>query len=75
MGMAAGTTTNAIIMIAYGLGNAVGPFMWKKKYQPRCVALPAILFLRHPNPHSPPSSLYRDILSFLFPTRKDRPSL
>ncbi|KAI5900438.1 MFS general substrate transporter [Schizophyllum commune H4-8] len=29
------TTTNAIVMIFYGIGNAVGPFMWKKKYQPR----------------------------------------
>ncbi|KAF5315827.1 hypothetical protein D9611_004986 [Ephemerocybe angulata] len=29
------TTTNAIILIAYALGNAAGPFMWKKEYQPR----------------------------------------
>ncbi|KAJ7827468.1 major facilitator superfamily domain-containing protein [Mycena olivaceomarginata] len=29
------TTANAIILVAYGLGNAVGPFMWKKQYQPR----------------------------------------
>ncbi|RXW18733.1 hypothetical protein EST38_g7118, partial [Candolleomyces aberdarensis] len=29
------TTTNAVILIAYALGNAAGPFMWKKKYQPR----------------------------------------
>jgi len=30
-----GTTTNAIILIAYAIGNAAGPFMWKKAYQPR----------------------------------------
>ncbi|KAF9014075.1 MFS general substrate transporter [Cyathus striatus] len=29
------TTTNAIVLIAYAVGNAAGPFMWKKKYQPR----------------------------------------
>ncbi|KAJ7510161.1 major facilitator superfamily domain-containing protein [Mycena galericulata] len=29
------TTANAIILVAYGLGNAVGPFMWKAQYQPR----------------------------------------
>ncbi|KAF7440591.1 hypothetical protein PC9H_000937 [Pleurotus ostreatus] len=29
------TTTNAIIMCAYAIGNAAGPFMWKKQYQPR----------------------------------------
>ncbi|EPQ57979.1 MFS general substrate transporter [Gloeophyllum trabeum ATCC 11539] len=29
------TTTNAIVLIGYGIGNAAGPFMWKKKYQPR----------------------------------------
>ncbi|KAJ7085782.1 major facilitator superfamily domain-containing protein [Mycena belliarum] len=29
------TTANAIILVSYGLGNAVGPFMWKAKYQPR----------------------------------------
>jgi hypothetical protein len=29
------TTTNAIILSAYAIGNAAGPFMWKKKYQPR----------------------------------------
>jgi len=29
------TTTNAVVLISYGLGNAVGPFMWKKQYQPR----------------------------------------
>jgi MFS family permease len=29
------TTTNAIIMCAYALGNAAGPFIWKKKYSPR----------------------------------------
>ena len=31
----AGTTTNAIILCAYAIGNAAGPFMWKKRYQPR----------------------------------------
>ncbi|KAJ7632864.1 major facilitator superfamily domain-containing protein [Roridomyces roridus] len=29
------TTANAIMLVAYGLGNAVGPFMWKAQYQPR----------------------------------------
>ncbi|KAI0273412.1 MFS general substrate transporter [Gloeopeniophorella convolvens] len=29
------TTTNALVLAGYGLGNAVGPFMWKAKYQPR----------------------------------------
>ncbi|KAJ7219571.1 major facilitator superfamily domain-containing protein [Mycena pura] len=29
------TTANAMYLIAYGLGNAVGPFIWKAKYQPR----------------------------------------
>jgi ACS family allantoate permease-like MFS transporter len=29
------TTTNSIILIAYAVGNAAGPAMWKKKYQPR----------------------------------------
>ncbi|KAF9564419.1 MFS general substrate transporter [Agrocybe pediades] len=29
------TTVNAIIFSAYAIGNAAGPFMWKKKYQPR----------------------------------------
>ncbi|KAG6832056.1 hypothetical protein H0H92_005478 [Tricholoma furcatifolium] len=29
------TTTNAIVLIGYALGNATGPFMWQKKYQPR----------------------------------------
>lgn len=28
-------TTNAIVMIAYAIGNAAGPFMWKAQYQPR----------------------------------------
>ena len=31
----AGTTTNATVLVGYALGNAVGPFMWKKRYQPR----------------------------------------
>lgn len=29
------TTVNAILLVAYGIGNAAGPFMWKKEYQPR----------------------------------------
>lgn len=33
-----GTTANAIVMCAYAVGNAVGPFMWKKQYQPRFVS-------------------------------------
>lgn len=28
-------TTNAIVLIAYGIGNFAGPFAWKKEYQPR----------------------------------------
>ena len=28
-------TTNAIILVAYGIGNAAGPFMWKQQYRPR----------------------------------------
>ncbi|KZT26575.1 MFS general substrate transporter [Neolentinus lepideus HHB14362 ss-1] len=28
-------TTNSVVFIGYALGNAVGPFMWKKRYQPR----------------------------------------
>ena len=35
MTMYAGVTTNAIILCAYAIGNAAGPFMWLKKYQPR----------------------------------------
>jgi ACS family allantoate permease-like MFS transporter len=33
-------TTNAVILCAYAIGNAAGPFMWKKKYQPRYVQSP-----------------------------------
>ncbi|PPQ73355.1 hypothetical protein CVT26_015447 [Gymnopilus dilepis] len=29
------TTTTAVILIAYAIGNAVGPFMWKDQYKPR----------------------------------------
>ncbi|ETW86125.1 hypothetical protein HETIRDRAFT_380392, partial [Heterobasidion irregulare TC 32-1] len=29
------TTTNATVLVGYALGNAVGPLMWKKRYQPR----------------------------------------
>ncbi|CAA7271463.1 unnamed protein product [Cyclocybe aegerita] len=29
------TTVNAIVLCAYAIGNAAGPFMWKKHYQPR----------------------------------------
>ncbi|KAJ3745126.1 MFS general substrate transporter [Lentinula detonsa] len=28
-------TVNAIMLCAYCIGNAVGPFMWKQKYKPR----------------------------------------
>jgi hypothetical protein len=48
-------TTNAIILCAYAIGNAVGPFMWLKRYQPRnhtpwavissCAFVSAILIL------------------------------
>lgn len=31
-------TVNAIMLIAYCLGNALGPFMWQEKYRPRCVS-------------------------------------
>ena len=30
-------TTNAIMLIAYCIGNAAAPFMWQAKYQPRYV--------------------------------------
>ncbi len=33
-----GTTTNAIILIGYAIGNAAGPLMWKQEYQPRFVS-------------------------------------
>ncbi|KAF8912083.1 major facilitator superfamily domain-containing protein [Gymnopilus junonius] len=49
------TTTNAIILCAYAIGNAAGPFMWKKQYQPRnhvpwtviavCIGVCALLIL------------------------------
>jgi len=26
---------NAIVLVAYGIGNAAGPFMWKARYKPR----------------------------------------
>ena len=29
-------TTNAIMLSAYCIGNAAGPFMWQAKYKPRC---------------------------------------
>lgn len=28
-------TVNAIMLIAYCIGNAAGPFMWQAKYKPR----------------------------------------
>ncbi|KAJ4482898.1 hypothetical protein C8J55DRAFT_45922 [Lentinula edodes] len=28
-------TVNAIMLCAYCIGNAAGPFMWKQKYKPR----------------------------------------
>lgn len=28
-------TVNAIMLIAYCVGNAAGPFMWQAKYEPR----------------------------------------
>jgi len=28
-------TTNAILLSAYCIGNAAGPFMWQAKYRPR----------------------------------------
>lgn len=34
-----GITTNSIILGAYAIGNAAGPFMWKKQYQPRYATL------------------------------------
>ena len=30
-----GTTVNAMILSGYSIGNIAGPFVWKKKYQPR----------------------------------------
>lgn len=31
-------TVNAVMLIAYCIGNAAAPFMWQAKYQPRCVS-------------------------------------
>jgi len=28
-------TVNAIVLIAYSIGNAAGPFIWQAKYRPR----------------------------------------
>jgi len=28
-------TTNAVVLIFYGIGNAAGPFLWKAQYKPR----------------------------------------
>lgn len=28
------TTTNAVVLIGYSVGNAAGPAMWKSQYQP-----------------------------------------
>lgn len=28
-------TVNAVVLIAYSVGNAVGPFIWQEKYKPR----------------------------------------
>ena len=36
-------TTNAIMLIAYCVGNATAPFMWQAKYSPRYVSLGRIL--------------------------------
>jgi len=53
------TTTNAVVLCSYAIGNAAGPLMWKKPYQPRnhvpwaiitaCNAAAAVslLFLRY----------------------------
>ena len=30
-------TVNAIMLIAYCIGNAAGPFMWQAQYEPRYV--------------------------------------
>jgi hypothetical protein len=55
MTICTGVTTNAVILCAYAIGNAVGPFMWLKRYQPRnhipwaiisaCAFVSAILIL------------------------------
>ena len=31
-------TVNAIMLSAYCIGNAAGPFLWQAKYKPRSVA-------------------------------------
>lgn len=28
-------TVNAVVLIAYSIGNAAGPFIWQAKYRPR----------------------------------------
>jgi ACS family allantoate permease-like MFS transporter len=32
-----GTTVNAVLLVAYGIGNAASPLMWKDEYTPRFV--------------------------------------
>ena len=47
-----GITINAMFMIGYALGNAVGPQPWKTQYQPRFAATPGhIIAGAHLIPH------------------------
>ena len=34
-----GTTVNAVLLVAYGIGNAASPLMWKDEYAPRFVVV------------------------------------
>jgi hypothetical protein len=40
-----GVTTNATVLGAYAIGNAAGPFIWKKQYQPQYVFIYLLSFL------------------------------
>lgn len=42
--VSSGITANAIVLCAYAIGNAAGPFMWKKRYQPRFVIVRSCRF-------------------------------
>ncbi|KAG6828115.1 hypothetical protein H0H87_002927 [Tephrocybe sp. NHM501043] len=40
-------TVNAIMLCAYCIGNAVGPFMWQAQYKPRCADFTLSVPLAH----------------------------
>jgi len=65
-----GTTTNAIILSAYAIGNAAGPFMWKKQYQPRYICFigswPLTHFLKQPRTLGSYLGMHRGLHRFDF---------